>query len=90
MQQEEAAFLSEPESVFSAANYRALSTIRERIGLDYFGVDCALDRDGNIVVFEVNASMRVHDDNPDFPYKAAAVHAIKRAFDAMLQARAAR
>jgi hypothetical protein len=88
MQQEEAAFLDAPQAVFSRDNYAALQTIRERIGLDYFGIDCGLDRDGNLVVFEVNASMLVHDDNPDFPYKAPAVHAIKRAFDMMLQARA--
>ena len=30
--------------------------------------DCSLDRDGTIVVFEVNASMLVHNDNKDFPY----------------------
>jgi Flp pilus assembly protein TadD/glutathione synthase/RimK-type ligase-like ATP-grasp enzyme len=88
MQEEEAAFLNAPGSVFSAANYRALDAIRECIGLDFFGIDCALDRDGNLVVFEVNASMLVHNDNPDFPYKAPAVQAIKQAFDKMLRERA--
>jgi tetratricopeptide (TPR) repeat protein len=88
MREEEAAFLNQPGAVFSADNYCALAAIRERIGLDYFGIDCALDRDGNIVVFEVNASMLVHNDNPDFPYKAPAVHAIKQAFDKMLRDRA--
>ena len=88
MREEEAAFLNQPGAVFSADNYRALAAIRERIVLDYFGIDCALDRDGNIVVFEVNASMLVHNDNPDFPYKAPAVHAIKQAFDKMLRDRA--
>jgi len=88
MQEEEAAFLNAPTSVFSAENYRALDAIRERIGLDFFGIDCGLDRDGNLVVFEVNASMLVHNDNPDFPYKAPAVQAIKQAFDKMLRERA--
>jgi tetratricopeptide (TPR) repeat protein len=88
MQQEEATFLNVPGTVFSADNYRALDAIRERIGLDYFGIDCGLDRDGNIVVFEVNASMLVHNDNPDFLYKEPAVRAIKLAFDAMLRERA--
>ncbi len=88
MQQEEAAFLAEPGTVFTEANFQALRTIRERIGLDYFGIDCGLDRDGNLVVFEVNASMLVHNDNPDFPYKDPAVRAIKHAFDAMLRERA--
>ncbi len=88
MQQEEAAFLDNPGAVFSSANYAALREIRARIGLDYFGIDCGLDSDGNLVVFEVNASMLVHADNAEFPYKDPAVHAIKAAFDEMLRERA--
>jgi hypothetical protein len=89
MQQEEAAFLANPAAIFGAANYQALHMVRERFGLDYFGIDCGLDRDGNLIVFEVNASMLVHDDNAEFPYKDAAVRAIKTAFGAMLRNRAA-
>ena len=88
MQQEEAAFLANPGAVFSPAHYQTLNAIRERIGLDYFGIDCALDRAGNLVVFEVNASMLVHAHNEDFPYKDPYVRAIKDAFDAMLHERA--
>jgi tetratricopeptide (TPR) repeat protein len=84
MQQEEAAFLGDPAVVFNAGHYRALEQIRQRIGLEYFGIDCALDAGGNLVVFEVNASMLVHDDNREFPYKDPAVRRIKSAFDAML------
>jgi tetratricopeptide (TPR) repeat protein len=90
MQQEEAAFLANPASVFSAAHDRTLRTVRERFGLDYFGIDCGLDREGNLVVFEVNASMLVHDDNAEFPYKDPFVRAIKTAFEAMLRDRADR
>ncbi|MGH6779003.1 MAG: tetratricopeptide repeat protein [Bradyrhizobium sp.] len=89
MQQEEAAFLAEPGAVFTTSHYQALRMIRQRIGLDYFGIDCGLDESGNLVVFEVNASMLVHEDNAEFPYKDPFVRAIKRAFDAMLQQRAA-
>jgi Flp pilus assembly protein TadD/glutathione synthase/RimK-type ligase-like ATP-grasp enzyme len=88
MQQEEAAFLANPGAVFSQAHYQTLNAIRERIGLDYFGIDCALDRDGNLVVFEVNASMLVHARNEGFLYKDPYVRAIKDAFDAMLRERA--
>ncbi len=84
MQQEEAAFLSDPAVVFNAGHHRALQEIGERIGLEYFGIDCGLDVGGNLVVFEVNASMLVHDDNREFPYKDPAVRRIKSAFDAML------
>lgn len=84
MQEEEERFLRDPGEVFSAAQFEVLRAIRDRIGLDYFGIDCGLDRDGNLVVFEVNASMLVHDQNPDFPYKDPHIGRIKRAFDAML------
>jgi tetratricopeptide (TPR) repeat protein len=85
MQQEEEAFLNDPAAIFSAAHYQALRTIRERIGLEYCGIDCALDVAGNLVVFEVNASMLVHGRNEGFPYKTPAVHRIKLAFEAMLR-----
>jgi hypothetical protein len=89
MQQEEEAFLSEPTTVFNAGHYQVLQAIQQRVGLEYFGIDCGLDRSGNLVVFEVNASMLVHARNEDFPYKAPFVLRIKQAFDAMLQKLAA-
>ena len=89
MQQEEQAFLSDPTTVFSAGHYQVLQAIQSRVGLEYFGIDCGLDRSGNLVVFEVNASMLVHARNEDFPYKAPFVLCIKQAFDAMLQKLAA-
>ena len=84
MQQEEAAFLNEPTRVFGERHYQALREIQQRIGLEYCGIDCALDTNGDLLVFEVNASMLVHDDNAEFPYKDPAVRRIKAAFDAML------
>jgi tetratricopeptide (TPR) repeat protein len=88
MQQEEASFLADPHAVFTPSHYQALRAIRDRIGLDYFGIDCGLDGHGNLIVFEVNASMLVHEDNAEFPYKDPHVRAIKTAFDAMLRKRA--
>ena len=88
MQREEAAFLANPGTVFDAGHYAALREIRARIGFDYFGIDCGLDRDGRLVVFEVNASMLVHADDAEFPYKDPYVRVIKAAFDAMLRRRA--
>jgi hypothetical protein len=85
MQQEEEAFLNNPATVFNSGHYRALQAIRQRIGLEFFGIDCGLDRLGNLVVFEVNASMLVHDRNEEFPYKAPFVRRVKLAFDAMLR-----
>ncbi|MDB5603255.1 MAG: hypothetical protein JWP25_155 [Bradyrhizobium sp.] len=85
MQQEEEAFLNDPAIVFNPGHYQALRAIQQCIGLEYFGIDCGLDACGNLVVFEVNASMLVHDDNEQFPYKTPAVVRIKSAFDAMLR-----
>jgi glutathione synthase/RimK-type ligase-like ATP-grasp enzyme len=61
-----------------------LQRIRDAIGLDFFGIDCGLDRDGAVVVFEVNASMLVHGRNQQFPYKTEAVERIKQAFHGLL------
>jgi len=88
MQREEEEFLAEPTKVFGPQHYRALEAIRQAIGLDYFGIDCGLDAAGDLVVFEVNASMLVHDHNERFPYKAPAVERIKQAFNALLRGRA--
>jgi tetratricopeptide (TPR) repeat protein len=84
MQAEEEHFLRAPEQIFGPRHYAALRVIRDRIGLDYFGIDFGLDPDGHLVVFEVNASMLVHDQNPEFPYKDPYIRRIKVAFDGML------
>ena len=85
MQREEEAFLNDPAAVFNPSHYSALREIQARIGLEYFGIDCGLDRAGNLVVFEANASMLVHAQNEEFPYKTPFVHCIKSAFDEMLR-----
>ncbi len=88
MRDEERAFLDDPGATFAARNRASLRAIRDAMGLDVGGIDCALDREGNVVVFEVNTSMLVHDHNEGFDYKTPHVRAIKRAFDALLAARA--
>ena len=90
MQEEEAAFLAEPSTAFEPRHFSALSAIRTAFGLDYFGIDCGLDRDGNLLVFEVNASMLVHQKNDAMPYKVPHVAAIRKAFGAMLARRVRR
>jgi tetratricopeptide (TPR) repeat protein len=88
MQEEEKAFLERPWVAFSASAFEALRAIRTKMDLDYCGIDCAVDRNGNVVVFEVNASMLVHLRNEGFPYKDPAVRRIKAAFAAMLKHKA--
>jgi tetratricopeptide (TPR) repeat protein len=85
MQSEEQAFLGDAGAVFGPSQQQALQAIRARVGLDYCGIDCGLDASGNVVVFEVNASMLVHARNEGFLYKTPAVERIKLAYDAMLR-----
>ncbi|WP_250937303.1 tetratricopeptide repeat protein [Allorhizobium sonneratiae] len=84
MRDEEKDFLDDPRAFFEPDVMAALETIRNRIGLDYFGIDCGLDRQGRLVVFEVNASMLVHLRNYGFEYKNPYVLRIKQAFARML------
>ena len=37
----------------------AIDEINRRLGLEYYGIDCNIDNQGNILVFEVNANMNV-------------------------------
>jgi tetratricopeptide (TPR) repeat protein len=85
MQREEQAFLSDPTAFFTPGHYQALHAIRRAVDLGYFGIDCGLDGSGHLVVFEVNASMLIHQHNENFPYKAPFVERIRLAFDAMLR-----
>jgi len=36
-----------------------ITEIHHRLGLDYFGIDCSIDKDMNLLVFEINANMSV-------------------------------
>jgi tetratricopeptide (TPR) repeat protein len=87
-QSEEEAFLTAPERVFTPAHFASLDAIRVAIGLDFFGIDCGLDRDGRLVVFEANATMLVHNNNHALPYKSAHARRIKAAFARLLARRA--
>ncbi len=89
MQDEEHAFLEDPRAFFDERQYGVLRAIQKTVDLDYFGIDCGLDRAGDVVAFEVNASMLVHQNNERFPYKIPFVRNIKETFDDMLVKRRA-
>jgi hypothetical protein len=88
MQAEEHAFLQDPQAACGQQTFDTLRAIEQSIGLDYAGVDCALDRQGRVLVFEVNASMLVHTDNDRLAYKTQPVLRIKAAFADMLKRKA--
>jgi hypothetical protein len=75
---------------FGARHAQALAAIDERIGLDYFSIDCAELPDGRLLIFEVDSGAVVHAMDPlaDFGYKRPHMLRVFHAFQALL-ARAA-
>ena len=88
----EETFMRTFESGFAERHRAALSGLINRIGLDYFTVDCAEARSGSLLIFEADNTAIVHNmDPPDiFPYKAPQMRKVFDAFAAMLQRRAGR
>ena len=64
-QDEERKFLENMSSVIGAAGMVALEEIKERLGLDYGGIDFGLDKRGNILIFEANATMVINPPAAD-------------------------
>ena len=56
---EELRYLADPAGVIGAPAMTALRRIGEALGLDYAGIDFALDGHGTVLVFEANATMRI-------------------------------
>ena len=62
---EEEAFLIDPRGAIGQRAMTAIETAAQRIDLDYFGIDFALDPQGNALFFEANATMRAVVPGPD-------------------------
>ena len=78
---EERRFLDDMPRVLGARAWEALEAIAETVGLDYFGVDFALARDGALSVFEANAAMAMLDPPPEpiWDYRRPALAAARAA-----------
>jgi hypothetical protein len=89
MRDEEARFIGNLDAVFNGTLRVALDEIAAAIPLDYCGIDCALARDGRLLLFEADAAMLVHGTDPPelYPYKRAGFERIKNAFNALLRSR---
>lgn len=83
---EEAVFMQDFDYAFGARHKNALDEMSRRVGLDYFIVDCAENRNGELLVFEADNTAVVHNmDSPIvFPYKPPQMRKIFAAFTAML------
>jgi len=80
-QAEEASFLCDMPRVLGPKAMRALEQIGDALGLDYGGIDFGLGREGEILLFEANATMLIRPPEPgtQWDYRRAA---IGRALDA--------
>jgi glutathione synthase/RimK-type ligase-like ATP-grasp enzyme len=87
-QEEERVFLE----TFSAERYPVFQRIAQRLELDFFGVDFAIDSDGRLLVFEANACFRAwrsEELDGRLEYHKAAVDTLRKTFTTMLQSRMA-
>jgi tetratricopeptide (TPR) repeat protein len=84
--EEEAIFLGDMPSFLGEKAMAGLQAIRDRLGLDYGGIDFGLSPQGDILLFETNAAMVVQQPDPDarWDYRRAAVERIHAAVRAML------
>lgn len=46
-----------------------LAAITATLQLDYYGIDCSIDANNEILVFEINANMNVLTNNQPLPNK---------------------
>jgi hypothetical protein len=87
---EEETFMRTFDIDFARRHKTALAGMAERIGLDYFILDCAENEDGELLIFEADNTAVVHNMDPPgtFPYKPPQMRKIFDAFAAMLCRRA--
>jgi glutathione synthase/RimK-type ligase-like ATP-grasp enzyme len=87
---EEETFMHTFDIGFARRHATALAGMIDRIGLDYFMVDCAETKDGSLLIFEADNTAIVHNMDPPeiFPYKAPQMQKVFDAFAAMLERRA--
>jgi glutathione synthase/RimK-type ligase-like ATP-grasp enzyme len=87
---EEETFMQTFDIGFARRHATALAGMIDRIGLDYFMVDCAETKDGSLLIFEADNTAIVHNMDPPeiFPYKAPQMQKVFDAFAAMLERRA--
>jgi hypothetical protein len=89
MRDAEQHFLREPEAVFPTWA-TTFGEMAQAIGLDVFGVDCAVTQDGRVLVFECDPAAFAHCRDAvdeEFSYKYDYVPRIFAALEDLLEAR---
>lgn len=87
---EDEAFLKDMVGVLGPSVLRTLEAVRDCLGLDYGGIDFAVDGNGRVVVFEANATMVIvrPSDDTRWAYRMGPVERVKHAVQRMLASRA--
>jgi Flp pilus assembly protein TadD len=87
---EEECFLDDWKGVFGPVATAAAEEVARRLDLDYGGMDCALTADGRLLLFEANACILLHLDEPAAaaPAKHRHVPPIRDAFTRLVLDRA--
>lgn len=84
--------LRDPEGTLGARALEALPKIRERVPLDYFGVDFDFDVEGRIAIFEVSAAMvflPTRTPPPELGVPAEPYDRINAAFERLIESKIA-
>jgi hypothetical protein len=71
---------------FARRHKTALADLCQRVGLDYFVIDCGELPDGRLLLFEADIAMVIHamDSPAVFPYKQGQMAHVFKAFRAMI------
>lgn len=87
---EEQRFLMDMTGALGAKAVAGLRGIQARMGLDYCGIDCSLSPEGDVIVFETNATMLIHSEESEteFAYRHRHVATLVEAFRGMFDKRA--
>jgi glutathione synthase/RimK-type ligase-like ATP-grasp enzyme len=83
---EEAVFLGDMRAALGDKAMHALHGIRDALGLDYAGIDFGLSPDGDLLLFEANATMVIAVPGPDerWAYRREAIGGVIDAVVAMI------
>ena len=88
---EDERFLTDMEGVLGPGRLAVLERITAALGLDYAGIDFGLDRTGNLLLFEANATVVINppDSDPRWDFRRAPVQRVLDAIRTLLLDRAA-
>jgi glutathione synthase/RimK-type ligase-like ATP-grasp enzyme len=83
---EEERMFATPDGAFAPEVRDVLKAVRERIALDYFGMDFGIAADGRVVLFEANAAMNFFPflADPQFAYVQRCIEPARHAFRELL------